>query len=114
MKPGLGFDPNLSQIALHSGEFVKWYVGQVQPRCDQLYGSPNCIPVVQEVKLGGTCGAWVSGQVSWPSDLPDGKIYLVEMRSVLGDPPRYQQISSGSRYDELPDYQLLADCWDLR
>ena len=105
---------DLAEIALHSGEFVKWYLGNVQPLCNQYYGQPNCIPVVREVKLGGTCGARVAGQVSWPSDLPDGRIYLVEMRSVRGDPPRYQQISAGSRYNELPDHQLLFDCWDLR
>ena len=104
----------LAEIAQHSGEFVKWYVGQVQPLCNQYYGQPNCIPVVREVKLGGTCGARVAGQVSWPSDLPDGRIYLVEMRSVQGDPPRYRQISPGSRYNELPDYQVLFDCWGLR
>ena len=104
----------LAEIALHSGEFVKWYVGQVQPLCNQYYGQPNCIPVVREVKLGSTCGARVAGQVSWPSDLPDGKIYLVEMHSVQGDPPRYRQISPGSRYNELPDYQVLFDCWGLR
>ena len=105
---------DLAEIALHSGEFVKWYLGNVQPLCNQYYGKPNCIPVVKEVKLGGTCGARVAGQVSWPSDLPDGRIYLVEMRSVEGGPPRYRVISPGSRYEELPDDQLLFDCWDLR
>ena len=105
---------DLSELALHSGEFVKWYVGQVQPQCNQYYGRLNCIPIVREVKLGGTCGARVAGQMSWPSDLPDGRIYLVEMRSGQGDFPRYQQISAGSRYNELPDHQSLFDCWDLR
>ena len=105
---------DLAEIALHSGAFVTWYLGQVQPRCNQLYGHLDCVPIVREVKLGGTCGARVAGQMSWPSDLPDGKIYLVEMRSGQGDFPRYQQISAGSRYNELPDYQLLFDCWDLR
>ena len=105
---------NLQDIALHAGRFVKWYVDKVQPLCNQYYGRLNCIPIVQEVKLGGTCGARVTGQVPWPSDLPDGRIYLVEMHSAQGDPPRYRQISPGSRHDELPDRQLLSDCWDLR
>ena len=74
----------------------------------------NCIPIVKEVKLGGICGARVTGQVSWPSDLPDGRIYLVEMRSVQGTYTGYRVIPPGSRYDELPDDQLLFDCWDLR
>ena len=52
---------DLAEIAQHSGEFVKWYVGQVQPLSNQYYGQPNCIPVVREVKLGGTCGARVAG-----------------------------------------------------
>ena len=53
------------------------------------------------------CGARVAGQLSWPSNLPDGRIYLAEMRSVQGDPPRYRVISPGSRYEELPDDQSL-------
>ena len=105
---------DLAEIALDSGKYVKWYLGNVQPLCNQYYGQSNCIPVVREVKLGGTCGARVAGQVSWPSDLPDGPIYLVEMRSVQGGPPRYPVISPGSKYDELPDDQVLFDCWDLR
>ena len=106
--------PDLAELALHSGEFVKWYLGNVQPLCNEYYGRLNCIPIVREVKLGGTCGARVAGQMSWPSDLPDGRIYLVEMRSGQGDFPRYQQISAGSRYNELPDHESLFDCWDLR
>ena len=107
----VGYDEELAETALHAGKFVTWYVGQVTPLCEEYYSKSSCRVAVWELKKGEPCGAMPVKRLDWPARLPDGEFYLVQMesaRSLTG----YRQISSGARYDELPEQEAVFRCWN--
>ena len=111
--PPVGVDEELAEIANHSGRYVKWYLGKVTRLCYEEYRPEYCLPEVYRVIKGGECGAILSSEVGRDerNNLPDGQFYFVQLVDAWGDVTGYRGISSGSRYDELPEQNYLFACW---
>ena len=101
----------LAETALHAGEFVKWYLDQTTPLCEEYYGKGYCVPVVFRLKKAEPCGVMPDRTIEWPASLADGQFYFVRMHFVGGG-VGYGQISSGARYNEIPDQATVFRCWN--
>ena len=95
-----------------SGAYVETYVAQVLPLCEEISNTNTCIVRVAELEKGEPCPLMFRGWRSGYKNLPDGPFYLVQLE-VLGESfSRYKQISSGSRYKEIPSQAEIFSCWN--